>query len=89
MERASIAQACEVLGISENASAPEVNKAYRELARIHHPDKSACPQATDKFKQIHAAYEFVTSEQWTWLAPPAEQVVATEQPSTEPSTTTM
>ena len=51
------AHAYEVLGISHNASTKEVAKAYKELARIHHPDKSSCPQASETFKKIKEAYD--------------------------------
>ena len=51
------AHAYEVLGISHNASTKEITKAYRELARIHHPDKSSCPQASETFKKIKEAYD--------------------------------
>ena len=51
------AHACDVLGISHNASKKEIAKAYKELARIHHPDKSSCPQASETFKKIKEAYD--------------------------------
>ena len=57
MQGLRIAHACEVLGISHNASTKEVAKAYKELARIHHPDKSSCPQASETFKKIKEAYD--------------------------------
>ena len=63
MQALRIAHACEVLGISHNASTKEISKAYKELARVHHPDKSSCPQAEEKFKQINEAYETLISMQ--------------------------
>jgi curved DNA-binding protein len=50
----------ETLGISENASADEIKKAYRKLARKYHPDINKDPKAQDKFKEINAAYEVLS-----------------------------
>ena len=52
MQGLRIAHAYEVLGISHNASTEEITKAFKELALIHHPDKSWCPQASEMFIQI-------------------------------------
>ena len=51
------AHAYEVLGISHNASTKEIAKAYKDLARKNHPDKSSSPHASEKFKQIKEAYD--------------------------------
>ncbi|MFD1824784.1 MULTISPECIES: molecular chaperone DnaJ [Mumia] len=46
-----------VLGISKDASASDIKKAYRKLARDHHPDaKPGDKAAEDKFKEISEAY---------------------------------
>jgi len=50
----------ETLGISENASADEIKKAYRKLARKYHPDINKSPEAQEKFKEINAAYEVLS-----------------------------
>ena len=50
----------ETLGISEGASADEIKKAYRKLARKYHPDINKDPEAQDKFKEINAAYEVLS-----------------------------
>ena len=50
----------ETLGISEGASADEIKKAYRKLARKYHPDINKEPDAQDKFKEINAAYEVLS-----------------------------
>ncbi|MFA8439599.1 molecular chaperone DnaJ [Pueribacillus sp. YX66] len=47
----------EVLGIDKNASADEIKKAYRKLARKYHPDVSKDPDAEEKFKEVKEAYE--------------------------------
>ncbi len=52
----------ETLGVSENASAAEIKKAYRKLARKYHPDINKSPDAEEKFKEINAAYEILSDE---------------------------
>jgi curved DNA-binding protein len=51
----------ETLEINENASADEIKKAYRKLARKYHPDVNKDPQAEEKFKEINAAYEVLSN----------------------------
>ena len=53
----------ETLGVSENASADEIKKAYRKLARKYHPDINKDESAVDKFKEINAAYEVLSDEE--------------------------
>jgi len=46
------------LGISKNSKPDEIRKAFRDLAKKHHPDKNPGDKgAEDKFKQINEAYE--------------------------------
>ncbi len=48
----------EVLGVSRGASQEEIKKAFRQLARKHHPDVNpGDPSAEEKFKEINEAYE--------------------------------
>ncbi len=47
----------DVLGVSRTASSDEVQKAFRALARKHHPDVSKEAKAEEKFKEINEAYE--------------------------------
>jgi len=53
----------ETLGVSENASADEIKKAYRKLARKYHPDINKDESAVDKFKEINAAYEVLSDNE--------------------------
>jgi len=51
----------EILGISKNASADEIKKAYRKAAVAHHPDKEGGNE--DKFKEASEAYEVLKDSQ--------------------------
>jgi len=53
----------ETLGVSENASASEIKKAYRKLAKQYHPDMNKEASAEEKFKEINAAYEVLGNEE--------------------------
>src|SRR5437773_2599419 len=47
-----------ILGVKKNASAEEIRKAYRKLARKYHPDINPGDKvAEEKFKEISAAHE--------------------------------
>src|SRR3954462_7589170 len=49
-----------VLGVERNASAEEITKAYRKLARQYHPDRNPDdPKAQERFKEIQSAYDIV------------------------------
>jgi curved DNA-binding protein len=47
----------QALGVPRNATAEEVKKAYRRLARKYHPDVSKEPNAEEHFKEVQEAYE--------------------------------
>ena len=52
-----------VLGVSESASAKEITKAYRSLARDSHPDTHPGDAAAEeRFKEISAAYDVLGDE---------------------------
>ncbi len=47
-----------VLGVSRKASADEIKKAYRKLARQYHPDRNpGDEQAEERFKEVQGAYD--------------------------------
>jgi molecular chaperone DnaJ len=49
-----------VLGVDKKASADEIKKAYRKLARQYHPDRNPDdPKAEERFKEIQSAYDIV------------------------------
>jgi curved DNA-binding protein len=46
-----------VLGLERTATADDVKRAYRKLARKYHPDVNSEPDAEDRFKEVGEAYE--------------------------------
>ncbi|KAH6771915.1 Molecular chaperone Hsp40/DnaJ family protein [Perilla frutescens var. hirtella] len=50
------------LGVPKSANSKEIKAAYRKLARQYHPDVNKEPGATDKFKEISAAYEVLSDD---------------------------
>ncbi len=49
-----------VLGVAKNASADDIKKAYRKLARRYHPDRNPDDkQAEERFKEVQQAYDVV------------------------------
>ncbi|MHB1947603.1 MAG: DnaJ C-terminal domain-containing protein [Gammaproteobacteria bacterium] len=45
------------MGVPRTASADEIKRSYRKLARKYHPDVSKEPNAEEKFKEVQEAYE--------------------------------
>jgi curved DNA-binding protein CbpA len=51
----------QVLGVKPDASAEEIRKAYRQLAKQFHPDLNpGKPEAEARFKSISAAYDLLS-----------------------------
>jgi len=50
----------EVLGVDRDASDEDIKKAYRRLAREHHPDVNADAAAEERFKEVAGAYEILS-----------------------------
>jgi curved DNA-binding protein len=51
----------QILGVAKDATQAEVKKAFRKLARVHHPDVAADKAtAESKFKEINEAYEVLS-----------------------------
>ncbi len=52
----------EVLGVGRTATADEIRRAYRKMARQYHPDVSREDGAEDRFKEVNEAYEVLADE---------------------------
>src|ERR1044071_5616301 len=51
----------ETLGVAKNASADEIKKAYRKLARQYHPDRNPDDKSAEaKFKEVQTAYDVLS-----------------------------
>ena len=53
----------EILGVPRTATQDEIQRAYRKLARQHHPDVNKDPIAEDRFKEISEAYHVLSDPQ--------------------------
>ena len=56
----------EVLGVDRTASADEIKRVYRKLAKKYHPDMNpGDKEAEAKFKEANEAYEIPSDDQKT------------------------
>jgi curved DNA-binding protein CbpA len=67
-----------VLGVARDASAPEIRRAYRRLARLHHPDRNPQPDGAERFRRLADAYAVLNDPAGRarydhTLAPPARR----------------
>lgn len=68
--RISVSEAFQVLGLPYGASWDEIRDRFRKLAKEWHPDRSAQPNAEERFGIIASAYERL--EEWHSRGRPAE-----------------
>jgi molecular chaperone DnaJ len=52
----------EVLGVGKDASADDIKKSYRQLARQYHPDVNKAADAETKFKEVKEAYDVLSDD---------------------------
>jgi len=75
-----------ILGVPRTASQDEIQRAYRKLAREHHPDVNADPGAEDRFKDISEAYNVLsdpkTRQRYDAFGPDFRQVPEDVDPET-------
>lgn len=53
----------DILGVSKNASKEEIKKAYKKLAKKHHPDLNKSAGSEAKFKEINEAASVLSDDQ--------------------------
>ena len=53
-------QYLDVLNLEPGSTERDIKRAYRRLAKQHHPDRSSLPDAEERFVEIATAYRFLT-----------------------------
>ncbi|KAA0214550.1 MAG: hypothetical protein DYG94_10475 [Leptolyngbya sp. PLA3] len=53
----------EILGVKRSATADEIKRAYRKLARQLHPDVNKAPDAAQRFAEVQEAYDVLSDEE--------------------------
>lgn len=70
-------EALEVLGIPADSDHEQATHAYRRLARVTHPDRSAAPDAAERFATVTAAYRLVSG---SFLSAQSDEGMAASEP---------
>lgn len=55
-------KSCDTLGLDYDTDEYQVKLAYRKMAKKYHPDLNKEPGATEKFREVNEAYEFMSKE---------------------------
>src|SRR6185436_20344904 len=76
----------DALGVSRDATAEEIQREYRKLARTYHPDINKDPDADNRFKEISEAYDVLsdpdTRKRYDTFGPDFRQVPEGVDPQT-------
>ncbi len=70
----------QILGVSKNASAEEIKKAYRKLALNYHPDRNSSPQAQEQMSLINEAYAVLSNPEVKSRYDSGKEVAVTDKP---------
>ncbi len=57
---AAVRDLYDILGVQRDATPDDIKRAYRKLAREHHPDVNEAPEAEERFKEVAGAYEILS-----------------------------
>lgn len=74
-----------ILGVSQQATLADIKRAYRRLAMRWHPDRNADPAATERFKEIRAAYDRLLAGDPPETTEAAEAAADDAEPEAAPS----
>ena len=73
--------ALRVLGLRPGAGVHDIKTAYHSLAKAHHPDKSAAPDAATTFRSIHTAYSMLVECSFGLPHAAAQSMPAQQRPT--------
>ena len=74
----------EVFGVAQDAPVAEIKGKYKKLALQFHPDKSADPDAKEKFLEVQEAWKVLNDvNERTWYDNHREQVLFNKHEMTE------